>query len=110
VVRSSSGNSARVEIKKVVREMELDSWYAIRKSSQPMNRLRPRLSKTPTATAARYHRRIGRLLVDLSAGVSIAFRPHDAQGFERAKPEQLTKIEISPYGSACVVSAARCRA
>ncbi|MGD0966177.1 MAG: DUF2442 domain-containing protein [Candidatus Acidiferrales bacterium] len=57
-----------------------------------------RLSKTPTATAARYDRRIGRLVIDLSTGVSIAFRPHDAQGFERAKPEQLTNIEISPSG------------
>jgi hypothetical protein len=57
-----------------------------------------RLAKTPTATAARYDRRIGRLVIDLSTGVSIAFKPHDAQGLERAKPEQLTKIEISPSG------------
>jgi Protein of unknown function (DUF2442) len=57
-----------------------------------------RLSKTPTATAARYDRRTGRLVIDLSSGLSIAFRPRDAQGFEQAKPEQLTKIEISPSG------------
>ena len=57
-----------------------------------------RLSRTPTATAARYDRRIGRLVIDLSSGLSIAFRPHDAQGLEGAKPEQLTKIEISPSG------------
>lgn len=57
-----------------------------------------RLSRTPTATAARYDRRIGRLVIDLSTGVSIAFKPHDAQGFERAKPEELTNIEISPSG------------
>ena len=57
-----------------------------------------RRSKTPTAPAARYDRRIGRLVIDLSTGLSIAFKPHDAQGLETAKPEQLTKIEISPSG------------
>jgi Protein of unknown function (DUF2442) len=57
-----------------------------------------RRSKTPTATAARYDRRIARVVIDLSTGVSIAFKPHDAQGLERAKPEQLTNIEISPSG------------
>jgi hypothetical protein len=51
-----------------------------------------------TATAARYDRRIGRLVIDLSSGLSIAFRPQDAQGLEGAKPEQLAKIEISPSG------------
>jgi hypothetical protein len=57
-----------------------------------------RLAKTPTAAAARYDRRIGRLVIDLSTGVSIAFKPRDAQGLEKAKPEQLNKIEISPSG------------
>jgi len=46
-----------------------------------------RLAKTPTAVAARYDRRIGRLVIDLSTGLSIAFKPHDAQGLEEAKPE-----------------------
>jgi len=57
-----------------------------------------RLSKTPIATAARYDPRIGRVVVDLSSGLSIAFRPQAAQGLEEAKPEQLTKVEISPSG------------
>jgi Protein of unknown function (DUF2442) len=57
-----------------------------------------RLSRTPTVTAARYDRRTGRLVIDLSSGLSIAFRPQDAQGFEGAKPQQLAKIEISPSG------------
>jgi hypothetical protein len=57
-----------------------------------------RLARTPTATAAHYDRRIGRVVIDLSTGLSIAFRPQDAQGFEHAKPEQLRKIEISPSG------------
>ncbi|MGA7644137.1 MAG: DUF2442 domain-containing protein [Syntrophobacteraceae bacterium] len=57
-----------------------------------------RLAKTPTAIAARYDRRIGRLVIDLSSGLSISFKPHDAQGLEEAKPEQLHNIEISPSG------------
>lgn len=57
-----------------------------------------RLAKTPTATAARYDRRIGRLVIDLSSGLSIAFKPQDARGLETAKPNQLSKIEISPSG------------
>jgi hypothetical protein len=57
-----------------------------------------RLAQTPTAVAARYDRRLGRLVIDLSTGLSIAFKPHDAQGLEAAKPGQLAKIEISPSG------------
>src|SRR5215831_8907920 len=57
-----------------------------------------RLARTPTATAARYDRRSGRVVIDLSTGVSIMFRPQQAQGLEHAKPEQLTQIEISPSG------------
>lgn len=57
-----------------------------------------RLSKTPTATAARYDPSIGRLVIDLSSGLSIAFRPQDAQGLEQATLEQLTEVEISPSG------------
>ena len=56
------------------------------------------LSKTPIATAARYDRRIGRVVIELSTGLSIAFKPREAQGFEHATPAQLTKIEISPSG------------
>jgi hypothetical protein len=54
--------------------------------------------KTPTATAVRYDRRIGRIVIDLSSGIEIAFRPHDAQGLERAKPDDMSEIEISPSG------------
>ena len=57
-----------------------------------------RLSKTPTAIAAHYDKRIGRIVIELSSGLLVAFRPQDAQGFESAKTEQLTKIEISPSG------------
>ena len=37
-------------------------------------------------------------MVALSSGLEIAFKPHDAQGLEDARPAQLAKIEISPSG------------
>ena len=52
----------------------------------------------PTAVSARYDRRVGRVVVALSSGLEIAFKPHDAQGLESARPAQLAKIEISPSG------------
>jgi len=57
-----------------------------------------RLRKTPVATAVRYDRRIGRIVIDLSSGLEVAFRARDAQGLERAKPSELSKIEISRSG------------
>ena len=52
----------------------------------------------PTAVAARYDRKGGRIVVDLSSRLSLSFSPRDAQGLERAKPSQLDEIEISPSG------------
>jgi hypothetical protein len=52
----------------------------------------------PKAVAARYDRKSGRVIVDLSSRLSISFSPRDAQGLERAKPSQLDEIEISPSG------------
>lgn len=72
--------------------------YAKEEIEAANERAATRLSKTPTATAARYDLRIGRLVIDLSSGLSIAFRPQDAQGLEQATPEQLTEVEISPSG------------
>jgi hypothetical protein len=57
-----------------------------------------RLRRTPVATAVRYDRRIGRIVIDLSSGLEVAFRANDAQGLEHAKPSELSKIEISPSG------------
>ena len=57
-----------------------------------------RLRTTPTAVAARYDRRIGRVVIALSSGLEIAFKPHDAQGLEDARPAQLAHIELSPSG------------
>lgn len=61
-------------------------------------RAETRLRETPVAVAARYDRRIGRVVIDLSTGLEVAFRPHAAQGLENAKPDQLRTIEISPSG------------
>jgi len=57
-----------------------------------------RLGRTATVAAAHYDRGTGRVVIDFSSGLSMAFKPQDAQGFEHAKPEQLRKIEISPSG------------
>ncbi len=57
-----------------------------------------RLAKTPTATATWYDRRHGRLVIELSNGMSIGFKLQDTQGLEHAKPEDLAQVEISPSG------------
>jgi hypothetical protein len=57
-----------------------------------------RLRGSAIAIAARYDRRIGRIVIDLSSGLEVAFRANDAQGLEHAKPSELSKIEISPSG------------
>jgi hypothetical protein len=55
-------------------------------------------SKTPTALSARYDGRTASVVIGLSSGVEIAFKPHQAQGLEAAKPEDLAEIDISPSG------------
>ena len=57
-----------------------------------------RLRKSPCATTARYERKRDRVVIGLNTGIEVAFRPRDAQGLERAKPDQLATIEISPSG------------
>lgn len=57
-----------------------------------------RLSATPVAKSARYDRRIGRIVVELSSGLGVMFSPHDAQGLQKAHMDQLRDIEITPSG------------
>jgi hypothetical protein len=57
-----------------------------------------RVRKTPCATTVRYERNRDRVVIGLNTGIEVAFRPRDAQGIERAKPDQLDTIEISPSG------------
>jgi hypothetical protein len=61
-------------------------------------RMRALLAATPHATAARYDRRVARIMVTLSNGLELAFAPHLAEGLADAKPADLAVIEISPTG------------
>jgi len=55
-------------------------------------------AKYPKATAAKYDRATGMVLLTLSNGKVFSFSPQNAQGLERASPSDLEKIEISPSG------------
>ena len=57
-----------------------------------------RLKKTPVATSARFDREHGRVVVCMSSGLELSFKPQDVQGLGDAKPEDLAVIEISPSG------------
>ena len=52
----------------------------------------------PRAIAARYDGRLGRIVIQLSSRLDVAFSPEDAEGLEGATPAQLKTIEISPSG------------
>jgi len=55
-------------------------------------------ASTPRAIAARYDERTDRVVVTLGSGLDVAFSPRQAQGLERAGPEELSAIEITPSG------------
>jgi len=50
------------------------------------------------AVAARYDRRVGRIVVALGSGLELAFPPRLAEGLEGASIEDLSEIEITPSG------------
>lgn len=50
------------------------------------------------AIAARYDRRIGRIVIQLSSRLDISVRPRDFESFERAHPSNVDSIEITPSG------------
>jgi hypothetical protein len=52
----------------------------------------------PAVVAARYDRRIAKVVVSLKTGLDLAFSPRDAQGLETAHPADLVDIQISPSG------------
>jgi hypothetical protein len=52
----------------------------------------------PRATAARYDRTLGRVVVELTSGCSFAFPPRLAQGLEHATEAQLEEVEILGRG------------
>lgn len=88
------------------------SWYLLRRRprsrSSPIvtpetfaaasKRAEERRARGPTAVAARYDPQLGRVVVSLSTGLDVSFRPQDAQGLEAAKPDDLAMIEVSPSG------------
>ncbi|QHI97974.1 DUF2442 domain-containing protein [Xylophilus rhododendri] len=57
-----------------------------------------RLAGVVTVMAAHHDCSAGRIVIELSNGVEIAFRPHDVRGLEAARLEDLDEIEISPSG------------
>ena len=54
--------------------------------------------KTSPATAARYDRSRGRVVISLRSGIEVSFSPRVAEGLDNATPSQLEPIEISPSG------------
>lgn len=52
----------------------------------------------PQAMRARYDRRLGRVVIELSNKLAVMFAPEDAEGLEKATPADLEPIEISPSG------------
>lgn len=59
---------------------------------------RERRRNSAHAVSARFDRQQEKVIVELSSGLTISFRPRDAQGLESARPADLTEIEISPSG------------
>jgi hypothetical protein len=53
---------------------------------------------TPRAVSAKFDKSEGKIVVELSTGLTISFRPRDAQGLEAVAPGDLKRIEISPSG------------
>ena len=68
---------------------------AVRQAEQ---RMRERMESSPRAIAARYDRRVSRIVVGLSNGLELAFPPRLAEGLADAKPGDLAAIEITPTG------------
>lgn len=57
-----------------------------------------RMARSVKAVSAKYDRRIGMVVVELSCGLFLQFRPRDIQGMEQARPGDLSDIVISPSG------------
>jgi hypothetical protein len=54
----------------------------------------------PIATAARYHRDLGYIVVSFGTSLDLAIVPRNVRTLARATPEELEWIEISPSGLA----------
>jgi Protein of unknown function (DUF2442) len=56
------------------------------------------MATKPRARAARYDRKLGRLVVELANDCTFLFPPRLAQGLENATDDELEKVEILGYG------------
>ncbi len=65
---------------------------------QAERRMATRQAEAARAVAARYDRRVARVMVTLSNGLELAFPPQLAEGLAGAKPADLAVIEITPSG------------
>jgi hypothetical protein len=63
-----------------------------------IERGRHALETEPRAAAARYDRKLDRVVVDLTNGCTFAFPPRLAQGLESATDEQLKEVQILGVG------------
>src|SRR5215471_10301794 len=66
--------------------------------SRAMARGRRRALREPSVARARYDRRTGRVVVDLTNGCSFVFPPRSLQGLARADQSALADIEILGAG------------
>ena len=65
---------------------------------EAIERGRQVVESEPRAAAARYDRKLGRIVVDLTNGCTFAFPPRLAQGLETATDEPLGAVEILGAG------------
>ncbi len=72
-----------------ISDADLDAALARGKTAQ---------ASEPRASKARFDRRRGRVIVDLTNGCTFAFPPRLAQGLETATNEQLDQVEILGAG------------
>jgi hypothetical protein len=61
-------------------------------------RAQRQLGRTHPATAARYNKRMGLIVIELGPGLALMLDPHQAEGLQGATSSQLSAIEISPSG------------
>ena len=64
-----------------------------------LDRGRTARREEPRATAARYDRRRGRIVVELMSGCTFAFPPGLAEGLQAASADLLAQVEILGAGS-----------
>jgi Protein of unknown function (DUF2442) len=69
-----------------------------REFNEANKRAHRRRTNEPIARSVRYDQNSDRVIIGLSTGYDIAFYPHQAEGLEMAKPDDLDTIEITPSG------------